>query len=420
MIALVDCNNFYASCERVFNPKLEKQPVVVLSNNDGCVIARSEEAKALGIEMGAPAFMFEDKFQATGVQVFSSNYTLYGDLSGRVMKTLAQFSPIIEVYSIDESFLDLSHMVNVNLSTYGKKIKATVCQNIGIPVSIGIAPTKTLAKMANRYAKKKNRSLGVHLLDSPAAIDEVLTATEVEDIWGVGGQYASLLRLHDVKTAMDLSKMPEQWIKKNMSIVGQRLFNELKGVPCLSFEDVPPAKQGICTSRSFGQMLTEKEDLRQALSTHAASCAAKLRKQKTCAGLIHVFIQTNIHRQQDKQYFRSINLQLPVPSNAGTEIVKYAMLGLDKIYRPGHNYKKAGVIVMEIIPETEVQQGLFDTLDRPKHNVLMKTLDSVNDSFGKNLVKLAVQGNGRKWKLRQERLSPCYTTRISDVLKISK
>lgn len=419
MIALVDCNNFYASCERVFNPAMEGKPVVVLSNNDGCVIARSEEAKLIGIEMGAPAFMMEERLEKNNVQVFSSNYTLYGDLSDRVHKTLQTFTPHIENYSIDEAFLDFTELKYENLFQYGCNIRNTIKQNIGIPVSIGIAPSKTLAKMANRYAKKTQRHIGVHCLDTAEKISEVLAWTEIGDVWGIGGQHGRRLKWMGIKTAADfINKLNAEWVRKNMSVVGERMWNELHGIPCIEWEDIIKPKKGICVARSFGKLLSAKKDIEEALANYAASCAAKLRKQKSCAGTLHVILQTNIHRVQDRQYSRSITLKLPVATSNTGEIIAHAKKGLNNIYREGYNFKKTGVILMDIVPEAEVQQAFFDDKNRSRDATLMKTLDSVNHLFGKDLIRFAIQGYTRQWRLKQERLSPCYTTNIGQVLTI--
>ena len=418
MIAIVDCNNFYASCERLFCPSLEGKPVVVLSNNDGCVIARSDEAKVLGIQMGAPAFLLEKMLAENKVAVFSSNYTLYGSLSDRVMKTMQCFVDDIEIYSIDEAFLDLSTMVHTNFTVLGLEIRQAVKSNVGIPVTIGIAKTKTLAKIANRYAKKRMKAVGVFCMDTDEKTKEALGATEIGDVWGIGGQYEKLLLRNGYKTALDLLDAPEEWIRKNMSVVGQRLYNELKGTACLQIQETPPAKKAICTARSFGQLLSSKEEIKQATSNYVSRCAEKLRKQKSCCKFLQVFLQTNIHRQQDKQYFRSVNLQLPVATNSTAELISYAMKGIDIIYREGYNFKKSGILVSNLVPETELQMGLFDNRDRNTDNKLMVVLDKVNGRFGKDLLRFAVQGYSKKWKLRQTRLSPCYTTRLEDVLII--
>ncbi len=419
MIALVDCNNFYVSCERVFNPLLKDKPVVVLSNNDGCVIARSEEAKQIGIEMGAPAFMMEEMLAKNNVHVFSSNYILYGNLSERVHKLLETFTPQIENYSIDEAFLDLSALKQKNLFEYGIQIKNIIQQCVGIPVTVGIAPSKTLAKLANRYAKKNQQQTGVYFLDTPEKIRQVLVSTAIADVWGIGGQHCRRLKGMGIHTAADfVDKLPADWIRKNMTVTGERMLNELKGIPSVQWEEMMKPKKGICTARSFGRLLSDKNDIREALANYAAACAAKLRKQQSCGGTLHIFIQTNIHRTLDKQYSRSITLQLPVPTNSSIEIIKHAFKGLDIIFKPGYNYKKTGVMVTDIVQDKAVQSSFFDTVNRQRDARIMKTVDLMNNRFGKDAVKLATQGFSKKWKLRQERLSPCYTTNLAQVLTI--
>ncbi len=420
MIALVDCNNFYASCERVFKPSIKYLPVVVLSNNDGCVIARSNEAKELGIKMGAPIFQIEKFCEQHQVQIFSSNYTLYGSLSNRVMKTLANFTPNIEVYSIDEAFLDMANWLDKDLVQYSVQIKKTVQQHVGIPVSIGVAPTKTLAKMANRYAKKNNRVFGVHVVQTANEIEALLTQTAIGDVWGIGTQHRKKLLLNGVKTAADFVQLSEEWVRKNLTVVGQRMLNELKGIPSIAWEELPPPKKVICTSRSFGELLTQKEDIAQAVANHANKCAVKLRKQKSCAGVVQVFIHTNNFRTQDKQYYPSITIQMPIATNSSSEIIGYALKGLNIIFKTGYNYKKAGVIVLDIVPETQVQYGLFDSVDRVKDKQLMVSYDKINALFGTDLVRFAAQGFSKRWRLKQEKLSPCYTTRLSDVYVIKR
>jgi DNA polymerase V len=354
MFALADCNNFYASCERVFNPSLNGRPVVVLSNNDGCIIARSNEAKALGIKMGAPAFKIAASLQANQVVVFSSNYALYGDMSRRVMSALGQFTPEIEIYSIDEAFLNLDGLP-VNLAEYGRMIRKTVLKNTGIPVSIGIGPTKVLAKAANHYAKKVPENNGVFILDSPAKIDESLQKFPIDEVWGIGRQYASRLTSLNVKTAWDFIQMTDSWVKKNMTIVGLRIKKELEGISCLEMELISPAKKAICTSRSFGQTQTEIEPIREAVATFAGKCAYKLRKQKTCANVLMVFIHTNGFNQNEPQYAQNFICKLPVATNSSLELIKYAACALQAIYREGYRYKKAGVLVTDIVAEDQVQ-----------------------------------------------------------------
>lgn len=418
MYALVDCNNFYVSCERLFNPNLEGKPVIVLSNNDGCAIARSEEAKALGIVMGSPAFMIKDIVEKNSVFVFSSNYTLYGDLSDRVMKTFEAFVPRLEIYSIDEAFLDMHDLSNADLCRLGMNIRKTVKQNIGIPVTVGIAPTKTLAKMANRYAKKKRRDVGVFWAANDQLIEEMLQVTEVGDIWGVGSQYAHFLIRSGFKTAYDLLKAPEEWIRKKMTVKGQRLLNELKGVPALEWEFETPTKKNICTSRSFGKLQTDKNEIKEALCNYVATCALKLRQQRSCCKKIHVFVQTNPHKTQDQQYLRSITVQVETASNDTGELIKYALKGFDIIFKAGYNYLKCGVIVMDLVAENKVQGSLFNVSNSKSKNI-MQAMDKVNRALGKDTVRIAVRGFEKRYRLKAEHLSPCYTTNIHHILKVS-
>jgi DNA polymerase V len=417
MYALVDCNNFYVSCERVFNPKLEGKPVIVLSNNDGCAIARSEEAKKIGIDMGTPVFLIKDLIQQQNVKVHSSNYTLYGDMSDRVMKTIESFVPRLEIYSIDEAFLDLHQLLHTDLLALGMKIKKAVKKNIGIPVTVGIAPTKTLAKMANRFAKKKRRDIGVHWAANERLVEEMLDATEVADIWGIGSSYATLLLRNGFKTALDLVKAPEEWIRKTMTVKGQRLLNELKGIPSIEWEFEQAAKKNICTSRSFGNLLSDKNEIKEALCNYAATCALKLRQQKSCCKKVHVFIQTNPHKTEDKQYARSITIDLAIASNNSTDIIKYATKGFDIIFKEGYSYLKCGVIVMDLVPVTQVQGSLFATPGK-KGKTLMEAMDKVNKALGKETVRLAIQGFEKRYRLKAEHLSPCYTTNINHILKV--
>ena len=303
MFALVDCNNFYASCERAFNPALRQHPVVVLSNNDGCIIARSEEAKALGIQMGTPEFKCRDLLKKHHIAVFSSNYALYGDMSSRVMTTLAALTPEIEVYSIDEAFLDMSTFNRFDLTDYARQIRRTVHHNTGIPVSVGIAPTKTLAKIANRIAKKNPDYQGVCVLKSHTEIHSALQRTKVEDIWGIGRQWSKLLQANRIETAADMAAAPAAWIRKHLHIVGARIQAELQGKSCLPMELIRPAKQSICTSRSFGRNVTTLPELQQAVATFAAKCAVKLRKEDSLASMLTVFIATSPFDESGNRYF---------------------------------------------------------------------------------------------------------------------
>lgn len=416
MYGLVDCNNFYASCERVFNPFWNDKPVVVLSNNDGCVIARSNEAKLLGIKMGIPAYQIKTEIEQYGIGVFSSNYSLYGDMSNRVMSILSSFVENMEVYSIDEAFLDFSGFGHYNLKEYGEKIVQTTTKGTGIPVSLGIAPTKTLAKVANKFAKKFPGYKNVCIIDSEHKRVKALQSTDIKDVWGIGRRHAKLLSGYNIKTAYDFTQLPMTWVRQKMTVVGERMWKELNGIPCIEMEYAPPSKKTICTSRAFGQTLTDLEGLKESVSTYAAICAEKLRKQKSCALSLMVFIHTNNFREDLPQYYQNSIVKFPVATNSTMEIVKYALMALKHIYRKGYQFKKAGVIITEIIPDSAIQTSLFDPLDREKHSRLMTVVDQLNDGFKRNNLRLAIQEGDRKWRLKQERLSPCYTTRISDVL----
>lgn len=410
----MDCNNFYASCERVFNPALNGKPIVVLSNNDGCVIARSNEAKALGIKMGVPTYQIKDLVSSHEVTVFSSNYTLYGDMSGRVMSILAGLAPELEVYSIDEAFINLNGIKDIQL--LGTDIVNKVTRGTGIPVSLGIAPTKTLAKVANKFAKKYQAYNRLCIIDTEEKRIKALKLTDIADVWGIGGKQAAKLEKQKVKTAYDFTQLPASWVRKNMTVVGERTWKELHGISCIDMESAPPAKKQICTSRSFGKMLTNIDTMAEAIATHASTCAKKLRQQKSYATSLIVFIHTNNFREDLPQYWKNTVIHLPVPTNDTLEIVHYALAGLKIIFMQGYQYKKAGVIITEI---TEgAQMGLFDKIDRTKREQLMQTIDRINGKHSQ-LVKLAVQGSGRDWKLKQEQLSQRYTTDINEILTIN-
>lgn len=416
MIALADCNNFYASCERVFQPWLQNVPIVVLSNNDGCVIARSNEAKKLGVPMGAPAFKYEKVFQKNNVYVFSANFALYGDLSKRVMSTISQEINRMEVYSIDEVFMDFSSVSL--LKEKAQEVKAKVKKWTGIPISIGVAPTKALAKVANYYAKKYTKQ-GVLVLNNPSHIARALKKLPVGELWGVGRKYAKFLAQRGIVTAYDLIKLDESWVRSNMTVVGLRLVQELKGTSCFDIEPVSPKKKNICTSRSFGHKVRSYTELKEAVAAYATTCSQKLRGEGSCAAVVSVFLTTNPFNLSETQYRASRRVQLSIPTSDSLEIVKAAIEGLSGIYKKGLVYKKAGVIVSDIVPQDQVQLSLFDAVDRSKRKWLMSSVDTINTRMGKDKVRLAVQGFDRKWRLKQEHLSPCYTTRFSDLLTVS-
>lgn len=418
MIALIDCNNFYASCQRVFEPHLIGKPVVILSNNDGCVIARSNEAKAIGIPMGAPAFEYKKLFEENNVYVYSSNYALYGDMSSRVMNILSTFSPEIEVYSIDEAFLRFVGFNYLDLEEYGKTIQKTVTKGTGIPISVGFAPTKALAKVANKIAKKyPERTKSVYVIDTEEKRIKALKWTKIEDVWGIGRKHAKRLQAKNIINAYQFTQLSDDWVRKEMSVVGLRLKHELQGKPTLDM-DAPKSKKMIATTRSFEKMHTKIEDVSERVSTFTASCAEKLRRQNSHCNMIMVFVHTNYFRKDQPQYSRNIIIKTDFPTNSTIELNHYAQIGLKAIFREGYHYKKAGVIVMGLTPNNETQLSLFNT-SNPKHQPLMSVIDKMNKSYGKNKVKFATQSLGRQWKMKQEKLSKCYTTKINDVINIS-
>ena len=418
MFALVDCNNFYASCERVFRPNLRNKPIVVLSNNDGCVIARSNEAKVLGVPMGAPAFKHRELFLANKINVFSSNFALYGDMSSRVMNILSMFTPDIEIYSVDEAFLNLSGFEMFNLEAYGKEINYKVTKSTGISISVGIAPTKSLTKVATRIAKKfPNQTKGVYIIDTEEKRIKALKWIKVGDVWGIGRRHEKRLIAKGIKTAYDFTQLSDVWVKKHMAIVGIRLKKDLEGIPTIKMEDVK-RKKSIATTRTFERNHTDIVNIQERVSTFAVTCAEKLRKQKSACNAILVFIHTNGYRKELQQYGRSIVVKTDYPTNSSIDIVKYAVKGLKAIYKEGYQYKKAGVIVMDLTPENQHQLNLF-LKENPKHKALMKVVDDLNQSIGQKKLKLACQDLGRTWKMKQEKLSPRYTTRLDEIITIN-
>lgn len=417
LFAIVDCNNFYASCERLFDPSLDEKPIVVLSNNDGCVIARSNEAKAMGIKMGVPAFEIRDLVRKGQLYVFSSNYELYGDMSRRVVETLQQFTPNLEVYSIDECFLDLGDFFGININEYAWQIKNTVKEWTGIPVAVGVAPTKTLAKVANRISKKSLKANGVLVLQDEYHIKAALERTEVNDIWGIGGRYAAKLKGMGIHSAWDLRNVSDAFAKKHLTVVGLRTVKELRGESCMELELIPTAKQNICTSRSFARNLTEISSIEEALATHTVRCATKLRKQKSCAGALTVFLQTSRFADKGQLYFNSHTIKFDSPTSSELELLHVALKGLKVIFRKGYNYKKTGIILQDIVPANQVQLSFLSGQNLERDSRLMNTLDSLRERFGHKSVGYGVQGTGQEWQLKKEHISPCYTTRFTDIIK---
>ena len=409
VFALVDCNNFYASCERVFNPMLEGKPIVVLSNNDSCVVARSNEAKTLGIGMGVPEFQIRPLLRAHQVQVFSSNYTLYGDMSQRVMETLEPFSPELEIYSIDEAFLNLSGFTSRNLTEYGRLMRATVKRWTGLPVSVGIAETKTLAKIANRIAKRTPDTRGVFDLLACPDRDAVLGRVPVEKVWGIGRNHARVLNQHGITTAFQLRGVEDQWIRKRMGIVGLRLVMELRGVSCLDLDQCPAPKQSLTCSRAFGTLIHTLAEMEEAVSVYTSRVAEKLRRGRLAATVLTVCLTTNEFKE-GPQYSNALTLTLPIVTDSTADLIGSALQGIRAIYRDGYRYKKAGVMLTGLVPASQTQADLFDEQDRRKSKRLMSALDSINDRWGAGTLHYASNGFTKAWKTQFHRRSPAYTT----------
>lgn len=417
MIALVDVNSFYASCEQVFRPDLWGKPVAVLSNNDGCVIAANREAKALGVCMGRPAFESMPWMQAEGVAVFSSNYALYGDMSQRVMETLATLSASLEVYSIDEAFVEIPPG-ECGLEAYGHRVRERVMQWTGLPVGVGIAETKALAKVASHLAKRaRDRTRNVFVIADEAARAACLEDFPVEDIWGIGSRIAARLAARGVRTAAAFTRLPDAWVRKELTVVGLRLKRELLGEPQLTLELSPPAKQMLGTAKSFGASLDDESLIREALAYYVAECGEKLRRQGSLAGQVTVYLETNRFRESEPQYVNRISLRLPVPTQDTLALTQQAEQGLRRIFRAGYRYKKVGVWLSALVSPDAVQQDLFAADPGMRRAKLMQVMDTVNRRYGKAALRTAAAGFRREqWKLRQERLSPCYTTRLTDVI----
>lgn len=416
IFALVDCNNFYASCERVFNPGLKNRPIVVLSNNDGCIVARSNEVKALGIPMGVPFFKQKTIIKKHNVAVFSSNYQLYGDMSQRVMDSLRLFCPDMEVYSIDEAFLRLDYLQPRNLNEYCKTIRTKVLQWTGIPVSIGIGPSKVLAKVANHVAKKQT-ACGVFDIRSKQAQDEILKNLEVKKLWGIAGRWAERLDRIGINKASELRDANPTIIRKKLSVVGERILRELKGQSCIDLEDIQP-KKNIMSSKSFGDLLTRKEPIGEALSNYAARACEKLRKQNSRAQAVYVFVQTNGFRETDKQYSNAITCTLAIPTSDTRIIIGAAKFCLSKIYKPGYRYKKVGIMLLDLIHVSLEQGNLFANIDHHPGDHLMNILDRINEDHGPDTLFIGAQGVAREWKMRCGSRSPRYTTRWDELLMV--
>lgn len=417
MFGLCDCNNFYVSCERVFDPSLSGRPVVVLSSNDGCVISRSNEAKEIGIKMGQPLFQAQELINKYKVAVFSCNHQLYGDMSDRVMSTLKSMLPKIEIYSIDEAFIDFEGFDISSLDKLSREIAKKIKRDTGIPVSIGIAQTKTLAKVASKLCKKYPKLDGGCLMYRSQDIEKVLKNYAIEDVWGIGRRYTKMLKSYDIHTAYEFSQCSSAWVRSVMSITGLRTWKELNGEQCIEFEDTLPDKQSICVSRSFASEINDYESLRSSLSVFVGIAAEKLRRQNCCTSQMQVFISTNRHKLGVKQQNDCRIAIFDVATDSTIELTKQASAILKTIFQPGVTYKKAGVILSSFISKQLVQTSLFDTTDRPKHTRLMHAIDSINSHFGRNSVSVATQDLDSV-KISRNHLSPSYTTNWNDILVV--
>ncbi len=421
MIALVDCNSFYATCEQVFRPDLWGTPVVVLSNNDGCVIAANKEAKDLSeIPMFEPVFKIKKQLIKNNVTFFSSNYTLYGEMSQRVMNILNAFSPRVEIYSIDEAFVEVSGLKHFSLNTYGHQMKDTIYQYTGLPVGAGIAPTKVLAKLANKISKKRaHENNSVFVIDSEKKRIEALRWADVKTIWGIGTKHAKRLKNIGIFTAYEFTQLPEEWVRKNMTVVGVRIWKELQGKPCIEFMTMPKPKQGIGTAKSFGKKLEDLGMIQEACSYYISEVSEVLRNQKSCATYLQVFLYTNYFSDRDKQYSNSITVTLSIPTCDTFTLISEAKKALDVIYKPGYRYKKVGVCLSGIIPREYVQGNLFIPPPRWNKSQLLDTFDAINRKYGKSTVFSGLVGTRvKEWELIKEDRSPRYTTQWRELLRV--
>ncbi len=418
IFALVDCNSFYCSCERVFKPSLAHKPVVVLSNNDGCIVARTDEAKKIGLKMGEPYFKVKDFCKKNGVSVFSSNYALYGDMSRRVMRILSSYVPEMEIYSIDEAFLSLNGFKKSTLATMAFEMRRDILQSTGIPVSIGIAPTKVLAKAANNFAKKnKELTKGVVSIFELENVDSILAQTPVADVWGIGRKSAEKLSTMKIKSARDLKYSDERVIQQVLTITGRRIVQELRGESCISLDLMQTDKKQIISSRSFGKSVVDISELRESIANHISTASEKLRKQKCSTQSILIFIQTNPFKNVP-QYYNSVTVSLMTGTAVTNKLIGHAMRALDSIYQKNYEYKKVGIILMDIQKKSASQLDFFKTYDSPQENQMMEMLDHINAMHGRGTLKFAACGIDQFWKMLSGMKSPNYSTRWSDILNI--
>tara|TARA_B100001564_G_C20632503_1_gene667965 strand:- start:63 stop:1340 length:1278 start_codon:yes stop_codon:yes gene_type:complete len=414
-VALIDCNSFYVSCERLFNPKIQNVPVVVLSNNDGCVISRSTEAKKLGIKMGEPYFKVKNLVKKNNVQIFSSNYALYGDLSRRVMKVLKGFTDKIEIYSIDEAFLDLSHIKDEQVEEYGKQIRERVLKWTGIPTSVGISNTKTLSKVANHIAKK-NKAGVIFLKEN---IDDILKNFNIADVWGVGRQLSKLYIKNGIDNAYKLKNISNTWVKKSTNVLGAKTVMELRGISCMDLETEETRRKSCCVSRSFGKKVESLDKLKESITTHCLNAAEKIRIDKQTTRAVTVFIRTSPFDKNRKYYSNSITIELPVATNNSIELVKTAINGLKKIYKYGYFYQKAGIILSKLRDASEKDLNLLAPVLENKSKPLMRAIDFTNAKYGRNAISIAQAGINNDWKMRREHSSRIDTASFDFLPKIN-
>lgn len=417
-IALIDCNNFYVSCERVFNPALKRKPVIVLSNNDGCVIARSQEVKDLGIKMGVPWFKVQNLARHHKIIVFSSNYTLYADMSNRVMKIISEFAPNQEVYSIDECFLDLTGFKHLGLTDYGQRIRSTINRLVGLPVCVGVGASKTLAKLANHIAKK------CAIFDSVCNLNEITQNTldllfskiKVGEVWGVGRRIEKKLAKLGVNTVFDLKQSSPQALRKQFSVLMERTIRELNGESCIPLEEIAPLKKQLVCSRGFGIPVSSLSELSEAVITYATRVAEKLRRQRSVTAMVYVFIQTDPFKKKDRQYNPGRLIHLTNPTDDTRILINAVLTGLKSIYKPGFAYKKVGVLLDDLLPSNQHQKSLFDDKEAQAHSeFLMQAIDGINNTMGSGTIKFLGEGLEKQWRAKAERKTRCYTTRVDEI-----
>ena len=416
VFALIDCNAFYVSCERVFNPKLDNRPVVALSNNDGCIISRSKEAKALGIKMGVPLFKVKDIVEKEKVVVFSSNYTLYADMSRRVMNIISSSSPYTEIYSIDEAFVELSSLP-IDYESYAHQLRQTILQHTGIPVSIGIASTKTLAKVANHKAKKDDSLNGVCSLVNYNNIDQILELTEVGDVWGVGRRLSKKLINHGIHNAKLLKNCSDSWIRKMMSVNGLKTITELRGISCIPLEEYSMTRKSCCTTRSFGKLLTNLDDIEQAVTTFARRAAERIRSESLAASCVSVFVRTNPFDKKSAYYSNGASRTLSHPTHDSITIIETSLLLTKRIFKNNYQYKKAGVLLSGLCDESEIQETLFEK-NYNQNSDLMSAVDAINYRYGRDTLQMASECKVGNWRQKRENCTRNYTTQIDRLLLV--